>query len=91
MAEYMQDYGQITLSEQLLPLIQDYAAGDDVESGRMETLQSLAASYLQVKEKPTRLAFNSVSEVLSAARDLGFSDPELNKFLSALERLLQGH
>ena len=90
MSEFMGHFDVAILPEQLLPLILDYA-GCDVESGRMETLQALAASYLQIKEKPTRLAFNGVSDVLSMARDQGFSDPEINKFLYALDHLLRGH
>ena len=78
------------LPRQLLPLIHDYA-GDDAMGDREETLKSLATSFFTMQEKPTRIAFNNVTEVLALAREQGFPDGQLNKFLAELQRLLTEH
>ncbi|MDE3016943.1 MAG: hypothetical protein KGI29_08520, partial [Pseudomonadota bacterium] len=78
------------LPEQVLPLIHNFA-GDDTLGDRRQALKLLAGSYLHSLEKPTRLAFSSITEMLGEARELGFSDPEINRFLLDLKRLLQPH
>lgn len=78
------------LPEAILPLIHDFA-GNDTLGDREQALKALADSYLTSLEKPTRLAFSSITEILGEARELGFADPELNRFLLELKRLLQKH
>ncbi len=86
--QHYQKYNQTFFPAQLLPLIQDYA-GDDQDD--LEILKALASSIVLSRKQPTRLAFMSVSEVLSTARQEGFADPEINRFLAALEAYLNAH
>ena len=84
---YTPESARFTLPEQVLPLIQGYASDED----KFETLKSLATRYMRSREKPTRIAFNSVSETLAVAREQGFADPEINSFLAELEIYLREH
>lgn len=70
-----------------MPIIRD-CMGSNLYDYQIETLKAVAMNYLLLRQKPTRIVFHTVSDVLGIAKEQGIHDQDMNKFLLGLEKLL---